>query len=91
MAKKAEKKKNPDNITIVVSREAAQNLKVIAREIFNDYEEEHKKLQIRVPSSRVAIDYLIAMARYNGTEYMEKVKTDKNLWLAIGKPMQEED
>ena len=65
-------------------------LKTLAKELYNEYKHEHNKAGIYRPSSRVAVDFLLSMAKYNGVKEMTTVNIKKNIWLEIGAEPQEE-
>ena len=65
-------------------------VKALAKELYREYKEEHNAAGIYRPSARVAVDFLLSTAKYNGEKHMEKVDLKKNIWLEIGEEPQEE-
>ena len=65
-------------------------IKALAKELYREYKEEHNAAGIYRPSARVAVDFLLSMAKYNGVREMSAVNIKKNIWLEIGAEPQEE-
>ena len=70
---------------VKVSDSGAKALMALAKNLFAEYPQEHRDAGINRPSTRVAVDYLLIIARYHGEKAMEKVKLDRNLWIEIGR------
>ena len=64
-------------------------VKALAKELYNEYKDEHNAAGIYRPSARVAVDFLLSMAKYNGVSEMQNVNIKKNIWLEIGAEPQE--
>ena len=73
-----------------VSEHGAKTLMGLAKRLYDDHKEAHREAGINRPSSRVALDYLIAQAMIHGVEEMTGISTKGNMWLAIGPAPQEE-
>ena len=59
-------------------------VKALAKELYSEYKDEHNAAGIYRPSARVAVDYLLSMAKYYGVKEMSTVSIKKNIWLEIG-------
>lgn len=70
---------------VKVSEAGGKALMALAKNLFTEYPQEHRDAGINRPSTRVAVDYLLIIARYHGEKAMEKVKLDRNLWIEIGR------
>ena len=73
--------------TTLAGGDAVKNL---AKVLYETYKEEHNEAGIYRPSSRVAIEWLLARAKYHGEHELEQINLKKNLWLEIGVAPQEE-
>ena len=65
-------------------------VKALAKVLYSEYKEEHNAAGIYRPSARVAVDWLLTMAKVHGEKHMENVNLKKNIWLEIGAVPQEE-
>ena len=65
-------------------------VKALAKVLYSEYKEEHNAAGIYRPSARVAVDWLLTMAKYNGIPEMTTINVEKNIWLSIGAIPQEE-
>ena len=83
MTKDKKTKRARYTTSIAASKEAAANLKTIARRLYEDAPEEHEKIGVHIPSTRVAIDYLLAAAIEEDDNYATGLKTNNNLWLQM--------
>ena len=73
-----------------VSEHGAQVLMTLAKTLYEDHREAHREAGINRPSSRVALDYLIAQAMIHGVSEVGKIPTKGNIWIDIGPAPQEE-
>jgi len=81
--KKGSKKKHTKNTQMRVSKASLPAISAIAKQLFKIYTTQHKKLNIRVPSNRVAIDYMLVTASEKGQLNVPKLDEKNNLYLAI--------
>ena len=66
-------------------------VKALAKELYSKYKDEHNAAGIYRPSARVAVDWLLTMAKVHGEKNMEKIDLKKNIWLEIGVAPQEDE
>jgi len=71
--------------TIAASREAADNLRIIAMELYTRTPHEHARIGSKQASARVALDYLLAREKERGEEFASKIRTKDNAWIRIQK------
>ena len=65
------------------STHAQKEIKALAERLFTAYPEEHKKLGITKPRSRVAVDALLYWAALAGELHGKKITDTNNLFSAI--------
>ena len=65
-------------------------VKALAKELYREYKEEHNAAGIYRPSARVAVDWLLVHANYSGAPLMGNISMKGNIWMEIGKDLQEE-
>jgi hypothetical protein len=67
------------------TRAAMIEIYSIAKQLFDEYEDEIKELGINRPSNKIAIDYLLVCAAMNGQIKVGKLTPANNLYLKICK------
>ena len=65
-------------------------VKALAKALYQEYKEEHNAAGIYRPSARVAVDWLLVHADYSGAPIMGNIPMKGNIWMEIGKNLQEE-
>ena len=82
--------KRGKNTQIRATEVSAKMLRKLAKELFEGEQEAHEKHNLRTPSSRVAIDYLIYEAAKAGIGSWPALNEKNNIWMMITADEQEE-
>ena len=82
---KAEKKISLDGTQVRTSTSSAKIIRQIARELFKEYKEEHQAIKLNMPSSRVAIDFMIIATSIQASVKVPMQSPENNLWLRINR------
>ena len=78
------------NTQIRATEVSAKMLRKLAKELFEGEQEAHEKHNLKTPSSRVAIDYLIYEASKAGIGTWPELTEKNNLWMMITADIKEE-
>ena len=87
---KAKKKISLDGTQVRSSVSSAKVIRQIAKELFNNHKEEHQAIKLNMPSSRVAIDFMIIATSIQASVKVPMQSPENNLWLRINKEIQQE-
>ena len=78
------------NTQIRVTEASAKMLRKLAKNLYEGEQEAHEKHNLKTPSSRVAIDYLIYEASKAGIGTWPELTEKTNLWMMITADIKEE-
>ena len=78
------------NTQIRVTEASAKMLRKLAKNLYEGEQEAHEKHNLKTPSSRVAIDYLIYEASKAGIGTWPELTEKNNLWMMITADIKEE-
>ena len=82
--------KRGKNTQIRVTEVSAKMLRKLAKTLYEGEQEAHEKRNLKTPSSRVAIDYLIYEASKAGIGTWPELTEKNNLWMMITADIKEE-
>ena len=78
------------NTQIRITEVSAAMLRKLAKNLYEGEQEAHEKHNLKTPSSRVAIDYLIYEASKAGIGTWPELTEKNNLWMMITADIKEE-
>jgi len=87
---KTEKRISLDGTQVRSSVSSAKVIRQIAKDLFNRYKEEHQAIKINMPSSRVAIDFMIVATSIQASVNVPMQSPENNLWLRINREIVQE-
>ena len=62
---------------------AQQKILLLAKQLHNKYPKEHALIGLKIPSSRMAIDYLLYLAARNSNFRISKLTPENNIYLRL--------
>jgi hypothetical protein len=78
-----------EDTKVSVTKRSARYLGKVAIRLFERYPDGHKRLDIRQPSSRVAIDCIIMHYAHKSLSYRKEYKDSDNLYWKVQREQEE--